>query len=203
MSEDAETLAFYDREAPAYADYVGDGGRAPYLDKFVSMLSPGARVLDLGAGSGWASARMAAVGLRPLAQDASAGLLAEAERRHGLETRQAPFADLSDSAAFEGVWASFSLLHAPKAATPDLLARIRLALHPGGLLYVGLKAGEGERRDTLGRLYAYYEAEELRQLLEAADLAELDIRERPAEAGYDGSPTRALHAFARRPDADA
>ena len=196
---DDQTLAFYDAEASAYADHVSDGGRAPYLMKFVASLPPGGRALDLGAGPGWAAARMAAAGLDVLAQDASAGLLAEAERRHGLRTRRAMFAELDDASEWDGIWASFSLLHASKGEMAGNLARCRSALKPGGLLYLGLKAGAGERRDRLGRFYAYYEAGELRDLLAAAGFAEIDVRERPAEAGYDGAPTRALHAFARRP----
>ncbi len=200
MTTDAETLAFYDAEAPVYADHLGDGGRAPYLMKFIAALPAGGRALDLGAGPGWAAARMAAAGLDVLAWDASAGLLAEAERRHGLRTRRARFDELDDEAAWDGIWASFSLLHAAKADMPRLLAACARALRPGGLLYLGLKAGVGERRDRLGRLYAYYEADELEVLLAGAGLAARDVRERPAEAGYDGTPTRALHAFARRPD---
>lgn len=196
---DAATLAFYDREAPAYAERAAGWADAPELARFVAALPPGGRALDLGAGSGWAAAAMAAAGLDALAMDASAGLLAEARRRHGVATRLGRFADLDDDAAFDGVWAHFSLLHAPKAEMPGHLARVFRALKPGGLFYAGLKAGAGEARDRLGRLYAYWDAREIAGLLRAAGFADVETDTRDGGRGYDGAPSTALHAFASRP----
>jgi SAM-dependent methyltransferase len=200
MTADAATLAFYAREAPLYADFAAKAAETPYLTKFMSLLPAGASVLDLGAGAGWGAGRMQAEGFTVLAQDASPELLAEAERRYAVPTRLARFNELDDTAAWAGIWACFSLLHAPRAAMPDILARCHRALTPGGLIYLGLKAGEGELRDTLGRLYTHYTEDEIRGLLTAAGFTGIDTRLRDGGAGYDGTPTTALHVFARRAD---
>jgi SAM-dependent methyltransferase len=65
------------------------------------------------------------------------------------------FDQLEESAAYDGVWASASLLHAPAAELTSDLARIHRALKPGGLFVASFKAGNGEGRDMFGRYYNY------------------------------------------------
>ena len=199
MSIDAETLAFYDREAADYAERHKGEADGPWLARFLPALPPRASVLDYGAGPGWAAGRFAAEGHDVLAFDGSASLLAEATRRYGVPTRLGDFGDLDVEAAYDGIWASFCLLHAPRSSVPGHLARIRRALRPGGLVYVGLKEGDGERRDRFGRFYVYYRKTELQDHLREAGFTEIDILEGPMEPGHDGVPFSSLHAYARAP----
>lgn len=199
MSHDDETIAFYDSEAPVYADFAECNADTPYLLKFMSLLPPGGHVLDLGAGPGWGAGRLQRDGFTVLAQDASAGLLAEAARRHGVPTRCAPFEALDDARVFDGIWASFSLLHTPRADMAGNLGRCFTALKPGGLLYLGLRAGTGDERDSKGRYYTFYGDGEISDLLGTAGFVSIETRLREAAPGYDGSATTALHVFARRP----
>lgn len=193
---DAETLAFYDREAGAYADWSPPADPYPWLEKFLA-LAPTGPVLDFGCGSGWAAARMVARGREVEAWDGSAELAAEARRAFGLKPVVAPFDALDAEAAYAAIWAHFSLLHDVKAAMPGHLARLHAALRPEGLLYIGLKAGTGERRDSLGRFYAYYEMDEISDLLAGAGFLSIDIRGRTGLA-YDGGEERVWHIFAHR-----
>jgi len=195
MNADPATIAFYDADAAAYAAWSArEAPRAP-LRRFIAAMPAGGSALDLGCGAGWAAAEMAAAGLRVQALDASPGLVAQARAR-GVDARLGRFEDLSHIAAHDGVWASFSLLHAPRADLPALIARVARALKPGGLLYLGMKEGAGERRDSLGRRYAYVSEEDLREMLAAAGLARVEI-ERETMRGRDGAPETGLHAFAR------
>jgi hypothetical protein len=82
---------------------------------------------------------------------------------------------------------------------PSHLARLWRALRPGGLLYIGLKDGDGERLDGLGRFYVYYRRADLLGLLDDAGFVELDVVAGPVEPGYDGVPYGSLHAYGRRP----
>ncbi len=195
---DPATQAFYDAEAAAYAEYSGARPDQARLDRFAGRLAPGARVLDFGCGSAWAAARFAELGHPVAALDASAGLAEEARRRYGIEVRVARFDAFEERAAYGGIWASFSLLHAPREALPGHLARLARALLPGGVLYVGMKEGTGSKRDALGRLYTYVSAAELRGWAEAAGLSDIEI-ESEAHRGYAGDLEGFLHLFARRP----
>lgn len=193
---DRETIAFYDRDAAAYSDHMATLARATWTERFLGGLAAGSDILDLGCGSGWAAARFAAAGHRVTALDASEGLAAEARARYGLAVRVADFADLDEVAAYDAVWASFSLLHEPRGAMPGHLARIARALRPSGLLYLGLKEGTGETRDRLGRLYVYHGEAEIAGLLADAGFAvERSVVEEGR--GYAGDAARFLHVIAR------
>ena len=158
---DRETMAAYAANTETYRKVVSDAGGNSMLDSFMEQLPPRARVLDFGCGVGNCAAAMQAAGHLVRCQDASPEMAAMARDLFGLEVEIMSFDKLELETAFDAVWASFSLLHIPKSDLPDILARLHLALRPGGLLYVGLKRGSGEERDRFGRFYAYYEEEEL------------------------------------------
>lgn len=164
---DPDTMAFYARQTEAYRK-MAEGHHNPQLAAMMASLPVGARVLDLGCGPGQDARALARAGFAVVAMDASPEMIRQAAMAEGVETRLGSFADLHDTAAFDAVWASFSLLHAPKAAFPGHLAAIHRALRPGGVLVLSLKTGEGEARDSLGRFYAYYSETELTALLTGA-----------------------------------
>lgn len=193
---DSATLGLYDADAPAYAAFSEPPDPYPPLEAFLAGLPAAGRALDLGCGSGWAAARIARSGRAVDGLDASAGLAREAARRHGLEVRVGGFETLDAVALYDGVWAHFSLLHAPRAEMPAHLRRIRIALRSGGLLYLGLKEGEGERRDALGRFYAYHREAEIAALLAAAGFDAPEVQRRGG-AGYDGARETFLHIWTR------
>jgi len=171
---DKQTLAVYAAQIDTYVNMV-EGLDNPALARFIEAMPKGGRVLDLGCGPGQDAARMADAGLNVTAIDASPDMVALAARHPGVTAELAQFDALTDIGIYDGIWASFSLLHAPKSDFPHHIAAIKQALKPGGVAVLGLKTGIGESRDRLGRFYAYYEEDELRQILDAADLTVTDI----------------------------
>ena len=129
--------------------------------------------------------------------DASPAMAAMARELHGIEVRQMGFDQLADDALYDGVWASFSLLHAPRADMPANLARIHRALKADGILYIGLKTGGHEERDAAGRFYAYFGEEELRDHLGVAGFTILEV-ETDSITGMLGTPEPCIHITAKR-----
>ncbi|SLN30161.1 biotin biosynthesis protein BioC [Pseudoruegeria aquimaris] len=176
---DAETLAVYAAKAADYAKLVSRGQPDADLRAFMAALPARARVLDLGCGPGNSARMMMDAGFEVEATDAAPEMVALA-RRAGVDARVAAFADLDAIDRYDGVWANFSLLHAPRAAFPIHLQAIKRALKSGGLLHLGMKIGEGEGRDGLGRFYTYYGLEALERLLAQAGFTV--VRKRLGEA---------------------
>jgi SAM-dependent methyltransferase len=186
-AHDDETLAWYDREAPAYAHRRATS-RNERMDAFLARLKPGASILELGCGGGQDAELMIAAGFDVTPTDGSPGLAAEAQQRLGRPVRVMRFEDLDAVAAYDAVWASACLLHVPEDALAGILGRIRRALKPGGAFFASFKAGDGGDRDSLGRYYNFIS----RPALEAAyatagPWSELSLDEAPG-GGYDGVP---------------
>lgn len=184
---DAKTIDVYDQKAEEYRRILGaDPVANAAVTGFVSALPEGARVLDLGCGPGtWAQVMLDA-GLVVDAMDASASMVAEAARIEGLTVWQGSFDSLEGTDLYDGIWANFSLLHAPKSEMPGHLARLRGLLRPQGVMHIGLKEGSGEARDSLGRFYAYYTPEEMAGLLADQGMTVSNLR-RGADKGLDGT----------------
>lgn len=197
MAADKSTLDFYTAEACAYADRAAGHATEAPLGEFAAALPPGGDVLDFGCGPGWAAAHFKDLGFAVTAIDGSPGLAAQARARYGLVVTVMQFDVFEARAAFDGIWASFCLLHDSRAAMPGHLSRLHRSLRTDGLLYLGLKEGTGERRDDLGRLYTYFGKQEITDLLMHAGFGLPRIRAFES-LGLEGSVEPCLHIFANR-----
>ncbi|PZN94580.1 MAG: SAM-dependent methyltransferase [Hyphomicrobiales bacterium] len=195
---DADTLEFYASEAQAYAGRSRAAEHAR-IDAFAAALPARGRVLELGCGGGHDSVELLARGLDVMPTDGSPELAKQAAHRLGRPVAVLLFEHLDAQESFDGVWANACLLHVPRSALPDILTRIHAALKPGGVFYASFKAGTEEGRDRFGRYYNYPSADWLESAYGADRWRTLDIVERDG-GGYDGEPTRWLHATAvKRP----
>ncbi|MGZ2256186.1 class I SAM-dependent methyltransferase [Roseobacter sp. A03A-229] len=183
---DEETLKVYAAKAGEYATLVtGGAAKNPQLAAFITALPTGGHALDLGCGPGNAAAEMAAAGLQVTAFDPVPEMVALAAAQPGVAARVAGFDDVTGCDLYDGIWANFSLLHAPRSDMPRHLAAIADALKPGGRFHIGMKTGTGEKRDPIGRLYTYYTDAELTGLLADVGLTVTD-RATGREKGLDG-----------------
>lgn len=199
MTADTETLAVYAKRAADYAKRFGKAGEGPHMKAFLAQVPSGGRILDLGCGPGHTSAAMKCAGYRVDALDASPELAEIARQKYDVDVRVASFEELSDIETYDGVFANFSLLHAPKAEMPDNLRRIAGALVADGVFHIGLKRGNGEKRDSIGRFYAYYELDELKDLLGDAGFRIVNQRT-GEEEGLDGTVAPWIILLARKHD---
>ncbi|MGR3436042.1 MAG: class I SAM-dependent DNA methyltransferase [Shimia sp.] len=181
---DAETLRAYTEGADAYRARF-DAAPSADLIAFEAALPRGARVLDLGCGPGRAAAYIGAQGHAVDAWDATPAFV-DAIDAPGVTPRLATFDELDTEALYDGIWASFSLLHAPRSAFPGHLSAVARALKSGGRLHLGMKTGTGEARDRLGRFYAFHTPDELRGHCAAAGLR-IDTERQGEEVGLAGT----------------
>lgn len=190
MSADRDTLALYNARAADYAEIVKSDTPGALLRGFIDALPPRATVLDLGCGPGTDARHMAEAGLCVTAMDAAVGMVAMAAVIPGVAVIVQDFDGFTQTAAphsFDGIWANFSLLHAPRDRMEAILSAIARALRPGGILHIAVKTGDGSARDSLGRLYTYYTPDDLTARLVRAGL-HVTHRRDGRETGFDGMP---------------
>jgi SAM-dependent methyltransferase len=185
-------MARYDQGAAEFAATWGDLRLERALSAYSHRLTGQHRVLDLGCGPGRDVDFLTQLGCRVVGLDLSAGMLSEARCRlpeaHLVraDLRLLPFA----LGSFDGVWACASLLHLPRALLPVALAGVvRIVRRPGGLLYLALKGGQGERwvtdRDGRRSFFAYYQPPEVETALRQAGFQVFEIWVVPDQAGRD------------------
>ena len=166
------TIQTYDHSAELYANNIWDMRLDRILDAFVNCLGQGARVLDLGCGPGRDTQHLQARGLRAFGIDLSIGMLQEAKRRVTWEFVQGDMRKLPlNTDQLDGIWLSAALIHLPRADVPKALEEVRRVLKPGGVLFLGVKRGQGEswRDSKLGRrFFIFYRLDEIIDLVHAA-----------------------------------
>ncbi|MEV4534541.1 class I SAM-dependent methyltransferase [Asanoa sp. NPDC049518] len=108
---------------------------------FRDRLAPGARLLEIGAGTGQDSAYFQDEGLAVVAADLSPAMV-EHCRAKGIEAHVMDFLRLEFPAgSFDAVYALNCLLHVPNHDLPAVLASTRTVLRPGGLMFIGVYGG--------------------------------------------------------------
>ena len=190
MTETVTTSATYDQIAAGYAAQAGrNDALAESRRRFAARLSAGARVLDIGCGPAQDTAGLRKLGLRAAGFDRSRGMLAQA-RPHQLplllgDMRHLPVRD----GALDGLWVCASFLHIPKHDAPAVLAELRRVLRPGGVLFISIKRGLGQRWIAHGsggqRFFVFYQEHELDVLLTSAGFT---VREGWLDADHLGRP---------------
>lgn len=132
----------YDAIAEDYAnDHANDTWDDDYIDLFLSLLTPGANVLDLGCGPGVEMKRLRTRGMHVHGLDISGKILDIARRLNPdsaftqADMRHVPFKDGS----FDGVFAKASLLHVNKKDVSLTLHEIFRILVPHGIVHIAVK----------------------------------------------------------------
>jgi SAM-dependent methyltransferase len=193
---DEPTLQFYRNNATAYAGR--EKTRHTRLARFLALLPPGARILELGCGAGDDSAQMLARGFDVRPTDGSPEMASEASKRLGRSVETLLFHDLSEVEAYDAVWANACLLHVPRPELGQVLALIWRALKPGGHFYASFKAGEADGRDSLNRYYNYPSPDWLRaSYAGAGNWSSLSI-ETGEVRGFDNEQAEMLFIVARK-----
>jgi SAM-dependent methyltransferase len=149
------TIEWYERNAKRYcAETVGidleDARR-----RFMSNVSPGGRLLDIGCGSGRDSMHFRQLGFEVDSRDASPAVAAEALRATGTAVRVQDIMSIEDEERFDGIWACASLLHLNPQQFETATAKLFRALRPQGVLFLSVKEGSGSATVD-GRRFQYW-----------------------------------------------
>ena len=196
MTYDKKTLQVYETKSSDYLENVTKEHPSKTLKYFETNLTEKSYVLDYGCGPGLSAEFLANLGHNVTAFDASQNMIELVPQHKKIRSYQATFDTFSDNKIFDGIWASFSLLHAERRDFPRLFASIKRAIKPNGLFSIGLKLGAGEKRDELGRRYTYVSQNELDQLLKNSGFNVFN-HILGKDIGLDGVMSKWVFAYAR------
>ncbi|MEK7609962.1 MAG: class I SAM-dependent methyltransferase [Patescibacteria group bacterium] len=169
--EEKVTLDYYQTNAlTRNCGYGNPEFWRPEFEKF-RQFCPEGHIVDLGCGAGRdAVLFMSDSRYMYLGVDISPNMIRQAQ----LLVTKAPFQimnichpDLWPNSA-NGFWAAGSLLHLPKEKLPQALNSIRSFVKIGGIGFIALKEGDGEKfvSDPNGsRFFAFYQQEEFSTIL--------------------------------------
>ena len=159
---------YYDQNADEFIAATLHVNMDSLYQPFLDHLVLGARILDLGCGSGRDSLAFIQKGYCVDAMDYSKALVKQATALTGLQVRYASFYDLAESDQYDGVWACASLLHCKRDKLPDVLHRIHHALRCTGICYMSFKYGSTDRLKD-GRAFTDLNEEQAQALLQQLD----------------------------------
>jgi len=134
----AALIAGYDADAASYGDdeYPWDMQR-DWVARVLGLIPAGGTVLDAPCGTGKYFPMLAAAGVRVAGADQSAGMLARARARGvAFSLEQASLQELPYVSRFDAVLTIDAMEHIPPEDWPGVLANLRRAARPGGLLYL-------------------------------------------------------------------
>tara|TARA_B100001093_G_scaffold364291_1_gene349093 strand:- start:171 stop:764 length:594 start_codon:yes stop_codon:yes gene_type:complete len=186
MKYDEKTINVYNEKTIDYQKMTKSFAEMLVEKDFAASIPVGGCVLDYGCGPGRSARYFAECGLQTHAFDASFKMVKLAKTYTDVKVWQGSFESFSAHNTYDGIWASFSLLHARREDMPNLLKKIQIALKTGGKLFFSLKLGAGQNRDALGRFYTYYEEKELRDILKTSGLT-WESHITGASEGLDGN----------------
>lgn len=191
-------LAYYEGHAVDFDQKTRGVSLEKLYEPFIQRLPNHGRILDAGCGSGRDAAAFSRRGYQVRAFDASPALVKIARSR-GVEAFVETFEQIDYAAKFDGVWACASLLHVPRANMSEVLQALARALVTGGVLYVSLKEGAGERVIPDGRFFSYFTLKEFEDYLTSGSLFIVDEAWKTNSPDSSGGTVTWLNFLATKP----
>jgi ubiquinone/menaquinone biosynthesis C-methylase UbiE len=177
-SEDSDYIHIeetYDRGSRDYGDHFKTPHQfiEPERQQFIQRLSAGSKILDCGCGPGMDTEKFSQLGYNVTAIDLSERFVSLTKER--VQTATVKKMDMRHlefpQASFDGLWASFSLLHIRARDIEQTLSGFRKVLRSHGLLFAAVHRGpktewvkttiSGMERDTYVQEWVQTEIEDV------------------------------------------
>lgn len=150
VTHNARTVAMYEGYARNYALLIAplpDPNRKRWLERLCSEVGSGARVLELGSGTGRDADYLESIGVRVRRTDATRAFVdLQAERGVSADVLNVIDDELAVAGepGYDAVLALCVLIHVDRPLLPGVLAKVRAALKPDGVFLVSVREGEGD-----------------------------------------------------------
>ncbi|KJV43926.1 tellurite resistance protein [Acinetobacter indicus] len=163
-----KTIDYYNKHAEEFTTSTFEVDMKSLYQPFLAELPEGARILDVGCGSGRDTLAFKNKGYQVDAIDYSEELVKKASRLTGIPIKLKSFYEVDDYEAYDGIWACASLLHCERNRLKEVIGKLVSALKPNGVLYMSFKYGDSDREKD-GRQFTDLNEEQAKALLEQFD----------------------------------
>ncbi len=158
-----KTIDYYNKHAEEFTASTFEVDMESLYQPFLVELQEGARILDVGCGSGRDTLAFKNKGYQVDAIDYSEELVKKASRLTGIPIKLKSFYEIDDYEAYDGIWACASLLHCERNHLKEVIGKLVSALKPNGVLYMSFKYGNGDRQKE-GRQFTDLDEEQAKAL---------------------------------------
>lgn len=144
MDKSKQASLVYDKIAEPYAKEFSKPSE--YIDEFLALLPKNVKILDVSCGIGVDASYMVSEGFEVIGVDLSKEMVKLAKQKFPqIDFRQQDIRELDfPPNSFDGILASYSLIHIPKKDVPALLKKLHQILKKGGAIYIALQGGKSE-----------------------------------------------------------
>ena len=197
----------YDNIAEQHEEWAGNvrvEERQKYTSVLLQKVSQGAKVLELGCGSGIPTTQQLAKKFSVTGVDISAKQVELAQQK--VPTAKFIHSDMTmldfPEESFDAVAAFYSMIHVPRQEQAGLLCKIASWLRPGGFLVMTMGAHSNEayyNKDFLGKpmYWSNFDSETNRGLVKEAGLNIVSAKDETADEF--GKPITFLWVVAQKP----
>ncbi|WP_333616976.1 class I SAM-dependent methyltransferase [Acinetobacter variabilis] len=163
-----KTIDYYNKYAIEFTVSTFKVDMESLYQPFLAELPEGARILDVGCGSGRDTLAFKNKGYKVDAIDYSIELVKRATQLTGVRVQLMSFYEIDEHGIYDGVWACASLLHCERSRLAEVVARLIGVLKPNGTLYMSFKYGNSDRKKD-GRAFTDLEEAQSKALLQLFD----------------------------------
>lgn len=144
---------YYELNAKRYAAETFYADMSEQYQKFLPLLQSGAKILDLGSGSGRDACYFQKHGYQVTALEPSENLCKEIEKVFSGEIVCSDIRNYQPAVRYDGIWACASLLHLREEEVLRFFEKIDLYLKNNGIIYVSGKNGISTGKAEDGRYF--------------------------------------------------
>ena len=148
MDKSKQSVSVYDKIVDKYVElYYDDTGDLPFIDKLLSKLPLGGKILEVGCGAGQFCEYMLKKGFDVEGVDLSKKMLAHARRKvpsgkfKHMDIRNLSYKDET----FDGVLSAYTLIHIPSEEVVSTLKESGRVLKKGGAILIVVQKGEADK----------------------------------------------------------
>lgn len=187
-NQSKQTTKVYDEISTSYATKFDEP--SDNIDDFLKLIGKGGKILDAGCGPGVDVAYIASKGFDVIGIDLSEKMLEIAKRKNPrIYFQKADIRKLNFKPnTFNGIIASFSLIHIPKKDVNKTVDNFYKLLKSRGVIYIGIQEGKSQEIFLAEPLKPdekifldIISAKEIKEILTKAGFIVLDEFSRPAE----------------------